>query len=255
MIKAAFFDVDGTLLSFKTHLMADSTKEALRRLRERGILTIVSSGRPRYQLPPCLVSGFDAYLTLNGQLCFDDDGVFRSNPIDPADVKVIVDQAAQGLYDILVMQRERAFVSRHTEAVKAIMKQSGVDYELDDLAHAFDAPVYQFCGFLDRGQEHLFMDVTTSVKHTRWSPWFCDIVPAEGGKSFGVQAALERYGIAPDEAVAFGDGENDISMFEMVGHPIAMGNASDVVKAHAETVTDDVDHDGIYNACERMGLL
>ena len=71
MIKAAFFDIDGTLLSFKTHLMPQSTKEAIARMREQGILTIISSGRPTYQLPPCIVTGFDAYLTLNGQLCFD----------------------------------------------------------------------------------------------------------------------------------------------------------------------------------------
>ena len=67
MIKAAFFDIDGTLLSFKTHLMPQSTKAAIARMREQGILTIISSGRPTYQLPPCIVTGFDAYLTLNGQ--------------------------------------------------------------------------------------------------------------------------------------------------------------------------------------------
>ena len=55
--------------------------------------------------------------------------------------------------------------------------------------------------------------------------------------------------------MAFGDGENDLSMFEMVGTSVAMGNASDMVKAHATLVTDDVDSDGLYNACQRLGLL
>ena len=255
VIKAAFFDVDGTLLSFATHEMPVSTKEAIRSMREQGILTIVASGRAFYQLPSCLRSGFDAYITLNGQLCFDDRGVFRSNPIDPADVRVMVDQAAQGLYDILVMQRDRAFVSSFSESVCAIMKQSGVTYELDELDRAFDAPVYQFCAFLDPGEERIFMDATKAVKQTRWSPWFCDVVPAAGGKSYGIQAVFERYGIAPEEAVAFGDGENDLSMFEMVGTSVAMGNASDMVKAHATLVTDDVDSDGLYNACKKLGLL
>ena len=45
MIKAAFFDIDGTLLSFKTHAMPESTKRALRALRERGIKTVISTGR------------------------------------------------------------------------------------------------------------------------------------------------------------------------------------------------------------------
>ena len=98
MIKAAFFDVDGTLLSFKTHLLPESTKAALARLRERGVKTVISSGRPTYLLPPCIREGFDAYVTLNGQLCYDGDGVFRSCPIAEDDVRTIVDQVRAGLY-------------------------------------------------------------------------------------------------------------------------------------------------------------
>ena len=81
------------------------------------------------------------------------------------------------------------------------------------------------------------------------------MVPREGGKAFGVAATLERYGLSPEEAVAFGDGENDLSMFDAVGTSVAMGNAWDVVKDRASLVTTDVDDDGIWKACERLGLL
>ena len=69
MIKAAFFDIDGTLLSFKTHKLAASTKAALIELRSRGVKCFIASGRPEYQLPPCIrhgfegFDGFDAYVT------------------------------------------------------------------------------------------------------------------------------------------------------------------------------------------------
>lgn len=46
---------------------------------------------------------------------------------------------------------------------------------------------------------------------------FCDIIPANGGKDLGVAATLERLGIDASEAIAFGDGENDLSMFSAVG--------------------------------------
>ena len=255
MIKAAFFDIDGTLLSFKTHRMPDSTVRALAALRERGVRTIVSSGRPRYQLPACIATGFDAYITLNGQLCFDDAGVFRSNPISDADVHAIVRQVQRGLYDVLVLQRERAFANKLSERVQATAQTAGLVYTADDIECAFDAPVYQFCAFFEPEDDHMLLDVTSSVKTTRWTNLFCDVVPATGGKAAGVAAALERYGIAPDEAVAFGDGENDISMFEAVGTSVAMGNAWDSVKARATCVTDDVDADGIWNACARLGLV
>lgn len=254
-IKAAFFDIDGTLLSFKTHRMPASTVSALAELRNRGVLTVISSGRPTYQLPRELASGFDAYVTLNGQLCLDTAGVYRSVPLDPADVKVIADQAADGLYDVLVLQRERAFANHLGPRVRATAEQAGLDYAVDDIAHAFDAPVYQFCAYLDADDEHLFLDHTRDVRTTRWSELFCDVVPREGGKRFGVEATLARFGIAPEEAVAFGDGENDLSMFEAVGTSVAMGNAWDVVKERASMVTTSVDDDGIWNACRELGLV
>lgn len=255
MIKAAFFDIDGTLLSFTTHTMPASTVEALKRLRARGIKTVISSGRPTYQLPRELQEGFDAYVTLNGQLCYDGGGVYRSLPIDKADVHTIVGQVKDGLYDVLVLQRERSFVNALTPRVEATAKQANLVYEPDDIDRAFDAPVYQFCAFVGTGEERVFLDRTTSVAATRWTDLFCDVVPREGGKAFGVAATLERYGLSPEEAVAFGDGENDLSMFDAVGTSVAMGNAWDVVKDRASLVTTDVDDDGIWKACERLGLL
>ena len=254
-IKAAFFDIDGTLLSFKTHRMPASTVEALAELRRRGVITVVSSGRPTYQLPSELASGFDAYVTLNGQLCLDENGVYRSVPLPDDDARVIADQAAEGLYDVLVLQRERAFANRLGPRVRATAEQAGLVYAVDDIAHALDAPVYQFCAYVDPGEEHLFLDRTHGVRTTRWSELFCDVVPREGGKRYGVEATLERFGVAPEEAIAFGDGENDLSMFEAVGTSVAMGNAWDTVKERASWVTTSVDDDGIWNACRRFGLV
>ncbi|MDY2776792.1 MAG: Cof-type HAD-IIB family hydrolase [Collinsella sp.] len=255
MIKAAFFDIDGTLLSFKTHLMPESTKRALAALRERGVLTIVSSGRPTYQLPPCIATGFDAYVTLNGQLCLDREGVFRSVPIAPASVRMIVDQVRDGAYDVLVLQEKRSFCNARSERVLAAGTNAGLDYEQDDISCALTAPVYQFCAFIDPADEHVLTDRVPGISTTRWTDIFCDVVPDQGGKSFGVRAALERYGISPEEAVAFGDGENDLSMFDAVGTSVAMGNSWDIVKDHADLVTSSVDEDGILRACERLGLI
>ena len=84
---------------------------------------------------------------------------------------------------------------------------------------------------------------------------FCDIIPANGGKDLGVAATLERLGIDASEAIAFGDGENDLSMFSAVGTSVAMGNAQDTVKAAATYVTTAVDDDGICNAAKHFGLM
>lgn len=255
MIKAAFFDIDGTLLSFKTHRMPESTKRALAAMREKGIKTVISSGRPRYYLTPALRQGFDAYVTMNGQVCFDADGVYRSNPIDDADARVLVEQVRERLYDVLILQLDRGFTNNLTPRVQSAADDAGLTYDEDSIDRALDAPIYQFCAFLDPEDEHLFMDRCENIKTTRWCDAFCDVVPKTGGKSAGVEATLERYGISPDEAIAFGDGENDVSMFQAVGTSVAMGNAWDIVKESATYVTDDVDHDGIMGACRHFGII
>ncbi len=79
--------------------------------------------------------------------------------------------------------------------------------------------------------------------------------PATGGTALGAAATLERLGTDASEAIAFGDGENDLSMFAAVGTSVAMGNARDTVKAAATYVTTAVDDDGIYNAAKHFGLM
>ena len=63
------------------------------------------------------------------------------------------------------------------------------------------------------------------------------------------------YGIDMSETVAFGDGGNDIPMLRKAGIGIAMGNASETVKAAAGYVTDSVDDNGIYNALKHLKVI
>lgn len=232
MIKAAFFDIDGTLLSFKTHRIPASAQQVLDSFHEQGIACVIATGRPTYQMPDWLFElGWDAYITLSGQHCFDAEGVYRSCPIDPDDVAVIVDQVAQGRYDSLCMQGENSFVNRLSERVVTAGNNAGIVYHEEPFERAFDAPVYQFCAFVDPADEHIVTDAVSHSLTTRWCDLFCDIIPANGGKDLGVAATLERLGIDASEAIAFGDGENDLSMFAAV------------------------DDDGIYNAAKHFGLL
>lgn len=55
--------------------------------------------------------------------------------------------------------------------------------------------------------------------------------------------------------MAFGDGGNDIPIIEYAGTGVAMGNATDDVKAAADYVADTVDEDGIVTALQHFGVL
>lgn len=87
------------------------------------------------------------------------------------------------------------------------------------------------------------------AKITAWWTRAADIIPANGGKGLGVEKVLAYYGLTKEQAIAFGDGTNDIEMLEAVGHGIAMGNATDDVKEIADDICGTASNDGIYHYC------
>lgn len=92
----------------------------------------------------------------------------------------------------------------------------------------------------------------------RFVPWLdfgADIVPLNGSKAEGIKQLVNHLKEKPKRVIAFGDGYNDIEMLQLADIGVAMGNASDEVKAHADFVTKRIDEDGIYYACEQLGLF
>ena len=95
MNKALFFDIDGTLVSFKTHEVPESTIEALQKAHDRGNKIFISTGRP-YQiinnLGPLQQRGLiDGYITMNGAYCFIGDNVLYKSPIPQETVKNVAE--------------------------------------------------------------------------------------------------------------------------------------------------------------------
>lgn len=88
----------------------------------------------------------------------------------------------------------------------------------------------------------------------RTTPRQLEILPAGFSKGSGVRNLMEKEGWKRDEVVVFGDGENDVSMFDEVDYSIAMGNAKDYVQDKAAYVTDTNREDGIVKALKALGL-
>ncbi|WP_265456818.1 HAD hydrolase family protein [Enterococcus sp. HY326] len=87
------------------------------------------------------------------------------------------------------------------------------------------------------------------------APTIANIHAENVSKASGISALLHQLKLTPDEAIAFGDEENDLKMFEAVGLPIAMGNATAQLKERARLVTADVGDDGIWKAYLQLGLI
>ncbi len=64
-------------------------------------------------------------------------------------------------------------------------------------------------------------------------------------KALAIERVLNYYQIPKKQSYGFGDGDNDIEMFNYVKHSIAMGNASAEVMAAADITTDTIENDGL----------
>ncbi len=82
-----------------------------------------------------------------------------------------------------------------------------------------------------------------------------DVVAGGIDKGTGVRRALAMLGVDPADALAFGDMPNDLSMFELCGRSVAMGNAHHDVLAAASVITDSVTDDGFSNMLVRLGVI
>jgi len=94
MIKAIFFDIDGTLLSFKTHQVPESTQQAFQLLKEKNIKVFVSTGRSFNQLGHIRYLDFDGFITFNGGYCVTkDEQVIYKNNIAQTDIRSLIGYA------------------------------------------------------------------------------------------------------------------------------------------------------------------
>ena len=117
------------------------------------------------------------------------------------------------------------------------------------------ADIFQAVIFAEGDEDEAIAEMLPGCQITRWNPKGIDILPGNGGKVAGTRQYLEHHGIAPEEAMAFGDGDNDKEMLEFVGIGVAMGNAVDTAKEKADYITDHVDDDGVAKALQHFGLI
>lgn len=74
-------------------------------------------------------------------------------------------------------------------------------------------------------------------------------------KATGMQSILKYFHMSAKDAIAIGDGFNDLCMFEVAQTSVAMGNAPKEVQKKADRVTTSLDNNGIYNAFIFLGLI
>lgn len=260
MVKAIFFDIDGTLVSFNTHAVSTSTREALRLLREKGIKVFIATGRPKSLMMKAVGDlEFDGYITLNGAHCFTaDHRDIHKACIPQEDIERLIGYHHHHPETPFVFVDEDGwFITHCNEAVKEVARLIEIDVPpVTSIETARGKEILQIMGYFKENEDQeIFSNVLTHCESMRWYPLFTDIITRGTSKSQGIDKVLQFYGISLEETMAFGDGGNDIPMLKHVNIGVAMGNASETVQAAADYVTASVDEEGIMHALQHFGIL
>lgn len=257
-IKAVFFDIDGTLLSFKTHEVSASTEEAIEQLQAKGIKTILSTGRSINSIDHVRYLNFDGYITFNGGYCVTKEGeILFKKAIDHQDIQNILDYAKEKPLSFSFMSEKEISIHDVTPEIAGMYAHLNLPVPpLVDMNTVDTSSILQTNIFLGPEEEDEFMkSVMPNSLSSRWTPLFADVNPKGQSKQVGIDVFCKYFDIDIANTMAFGDGGNDITMLKHVAIGVAMGNANPEVKDIADYITDDVDSDGIWNALKHFRIL
>lgn len=258
MIKAVFFDIDGTLVSFQTHRMPDSTIKALEKLKTKGVKIFVATGRHISVINNLGDTQFDGYITMNGCCCFaGNDEIIYKQSIPQPDVKSFIHYLKEVNSIPCLFVEEHGIstnmINKEVEDVFSLLKFKTIPVKNVD--YYSDKEIFQLSAFFTEDNEEEVMKSLPNCTTMRWYPSFTDIVATGVNKAIGVDKIGEYFGFSANEVIAFGDGGNDIDMLRHVKIGIAMGNADDEVKEAADYITDTVDNNGIEKALKYFNLI
>lgn len=257
---ALFFDIDGTLVSFKTHQIPPSTIFALTQAKANGHRVFIATGRPTLIITNlgAIEHLIDGYVTTNGALCFIGDKIVRCKDIVPEEAQLVVKDAQEKNYGVIVIgendvavfdpQGEVDRVFRQELAVKNLDQAKPIDYVLKQR-------ILQLTPFFSEVYEQELMTRIPNCTSGRWNPAFTDITAQGADKGEGLLAIAAQLGFDPQYTMSFGDGGNDTSLVKTAGIGVAMGNALDSLKDMADYITTSVDEDGVLNALRHFGLV
>lgn len=259
MIKAIFFDIDGTLRDFTEIGIRPGTYQAIALARANHIRCFVATGRHLVEIQEEGLLGrleFDGYVLLNGSLCLDDKlSCLYANPIPVSQIQAMLALHKELGFPLLFMEKDAIYVSHITPQLERL--QSGIGTAVPPVEPHMERglirPVYQMVPFSDDLPPDLLAARLPLCDITCWhEAGACDITTKGGSKQLGIQKVIAHYGYSREEIAAIGDGYNDIPMIRYAGIGIAMGNGKEAVRAAADYVTDSIERDGLLHAVEYL---
>lgn len=262
-------DLDGTLLSrFST--LSDRAADDLRKLREKGIIVVICTGRPFYSVKRIIPEDlYDYAICMNGQDIYLPEGkrhihqpFLHKDQIAwllsflekyPLMAEATVDESSH-----YYISKKYLFLRRGIDMIKNVIVRLRHGQREQLVLHTdySDLPNHRLGKICFAGLHLTLQQVVDQIPKDTYSVTFVnkrwiEVQTANISKGIALRKVMFLAGVKPEETAAAGDGENDIPMLREAGLAIAMKNAMGNVKKEADVIAGDCFDEGVAEWIER----
>lgn len=252
-IKLVALDMDGTLLNDEKKI-TPKTKECLSVLKKKGIPVVIVTGRSFEALKPYKEElGLETpVICYNGSRIVDGKtgGILKDYTLADESCRKIIEFArkedihVQGYKDgILYFEKTRSESDHYESHVN--LKGEIINFDSLSPLNMTKMMYVGAHGKLQDAMERLEKEIGTITSIMFSNVEFLEFMRKGVSKGKALHEILSSMRLSPSEVIAFGDGDNDITLIEEAGVGVAMGNASPIIKEAADMVTLSNNEDGI----------
>lgn len=276
-IKLVALDLDGTLFDNSSRI-SERNLTAIRSITDKGIHVVISTGRPFEGIPFNQIkgTGINYAITANGSGIYEisTGKCLYENAMDEELVTPILNfLLTRDIHmDAFIGGKGYTPVQCVETAQKLTVPSSIKNYiittrtRLDNILqfiHENQLKVQKMTlnfypaadgTLIDRETVRKFLVSNPSITTVCGGYNNLEFTRADANKGVGLRKLAEILGVNPDATMAIGDTENDLAIIEAAGIGVAMGNATDAVKARADYVTTTNTKDGVAAAIEHFIL-
>ena len=276
-IKLVALDLDGTLFDNSSRI-SKRNLTAIRSITDKGIHVVISTGRPFEGIPFDQIkgTGINYAITANGSGIYEisTGKCLYENAMDEELVTPILNfLLTRDIHmDAFIGGKGYTPVQCVETAQKLTVPSSIKNYiittrtRLDNILqfiHENQLKVQKMTlnfypaadgTLIDRETVRKFLVSNPSITTVCGGYNNLEFTRADANKGVGLRKLAEILGVNPDATMAIGDTENDLAIIEAAGIGVAMGNATDAVKARADYVTTTNTKDGVAAAIEHFIL-
>ncbi|MCH4171736.1 MAG: Cof-type HAD-IIB family hydrolase [Lactobacillus sp.] len=236
--KVLFFDLDGTLCPNHDLVPAPGIVPIFHSFKDRGILPVIATGRSLYEVKPLLEQlQVQSYILANGCYIVYQGRVLQDTQFPVATIEELLALAKVHHHDVGFFNQQRCAVTGFNQRTRAHIDQMQLDpCEIDPLFYQHNHTNFLNI-YVDSDQEDLYTQAfKDKLEIVRYAPFAVDVLPEQVSKAHGIDRLLAEHDLLHVPTYAFGDQNNDLSMFARVDHGIAMAVATPELKQLASYV-------------------